>query len=201
MPENQLAVLNPFPLQGHIKWGSSKQVAECALLKSAAAVLLLALVCSLQIQVWTNSWLLQPSLTPTSSSFSPVALSPFIGSSTTCVMKLSPMHSKNLLVCWCLSLWHSRRYWGGKRHHEYQSLQTGHFFQLTEESLIYFFLIIGAQQILTSVTHFGLHSTHDPKAASWLPRQNAMHSTCSLTSRTTPFLAFLPKILYPSLAT
>lgn len=190
MLENQLAVLNPFPLQGHIQWDSSNQVAESALLKSAVAALLLALVCSLQIQVWANSRLLQPSLTPTSPSFSPGAVSHFIESSTTCVRKLSPMLSKNLLVCWCPSLWHSR---SGKSTPWVPEPANRTFLPVDWRKLN---LLLPDKQWVAdtdhNITHVGLPSSLDPKAAGWLPRQNTMHSTWSLTFRRTPSLAFLP---------
>lgn len=127
---------------------------------------------------------------PNQSSFSPGAVSHFIESSTTCVRKLSPMLSKNLLVCWCPSLWHSR---SGKSTPWVPEPANRTFLPVDWRKLN---LLLPDKQWVAdtdhNVTHVGLPSSLDPKAAGWLPRQNTMHSTWSLTFRRTPSLAFLP---------
>lgn len=149
------------------------------------------------IQIWTNIWLWQPRLPPTSSFLFVDTRSstepPFIGSSTTCVRKLPLMHSKTLLDAGALLLCPSSRYrdgestpWGPRPAN----------MRLLPALWRRFHVYLLSNQLICSIQPPQCYPCQSaPKALSWLttfPRQSTMHSRCSPSYRTTSFLAFLP---------
>jgi len=114
------ALLDPPPsraLAHGIPPSSCLKRPKLALLRSKFLILLIALLPPRRILNWTISWSLQPSLPPTfTSSTSPSSFVntrssrvPFlVGSSTTCIRKLSSMLCRNLLDCACLAVWSSQ---------------------------------------------------------------------------------------------
>ena len=112
--------MDPLPsraLAHGIPPSSSLKRAKSALLRSKVLILLIALLPPRRILNSTISWSLQLSLPPTfTSSTSPSLFvntrssrAPFfVGSSTTCIRKLSSMLCRSVLDCACIAVWSSQ---------------------------------------------------------------------------------------------
>ena len=125
---------------------------KLTLLKSKIMILLTALLLLCRILNSTISWSLQPRLPLTfTSSTSPSLFistrssitSLLVGSSTTCVKKLSSMLCRNLLDCVCLAVWSFQQISGWlKSPYENQGLWLWGYFHLPVEGLIDFFFLV-----------------------------------------------------------